>query len=154
MIIIIISSRYSQSIEHDADKILKVQTSCGYGVPRLSRNTSSCDVGKAPETAFEDRETLGHWGVNKVEKNELLPYQESNNTRSLDGLVALRTARMGNGERMWFGDAKARTKRILAPKDSVIAGIFIGILLVLLAQFGVGVLGRYPVEPIAPGIIV
>lgn len=150
------SSRYvpylvGPIIEHDADGLVKVQTSCGYGVPRLSRHTS-CDLGKAPETAFEDRDTISHWGAKKVEKNELIHYQESCNTRSLDGLLALNTARRGSGERMWLTDIKARANRILTPKESVVTGMFIGILLVLLAQLGVGVLKRYSVERTAQGM--
>ena len=113
--------------------VFKVQTSCGYGVPRLSRNTS-CDVANAPEMVFEDRETIGHWGANKVEKNELLPYQEKNNAYSLDGLTGLRTARRGIGERLWLRDIQASAKRILAPKDSIIVGVFVGVILVLLLQ--------------------
>jgi hypothetical protein len=96
-------------------------------------------VGKSPESAFEDRETIGHWAANKVEKNELLPYQEKNNTRSLDGLVGLRTARRGIGERLWIGDVRAYARRVLAARESVLVGVVLGVFLVLLVQLGVGV---------------
>lgn len=111
-------------------------------MPRLSNNIS-CDVGKAPEDAFEDRETLGHWAANQVEKNELLPYQQANNSRSLDGLTGLRTARRGNGERLWLGESNAWVKRILAQRESLFVGVFGGIVLVLGAQLGAGVLQKY-----------
>ena len=123
----------------------KVQTSCGYGVPRLSRNIS-CDVGKTPEAAFEDRETMGHWTSNKADKNELLLYQQKNNTRSLDGLLGLRTARRGNGERLWLGDVGAYVHRVTAPRESVFVGMFLGIMLVFLAQLGAGVLRSIGIE--------
>ena len=122
--------------------VFKVQTSCGYGVPRISNNIS-CDVGKTPEMAFEDRETMDHWGADKVKKNELLSYQEKNNAHSLDGLTGLRTARRGAGERLWLGDIQARVKRILAPKESVIVGVFAGIMLVLLLQLMAGAVKKY-----------
>lgn len=96
-------------------------------------------MAKEPEAAFEDRETIGHWGVTKVEKNELLPYQEKNNARSLDGLVGLRTARRGNGERLWAGDVRAHAQRVLAARESLLAGVVLGVVLVLLAQLGAGV---------------
>jgi len=49
--------------------VFKVQTSCGYGVPRLA-SVAPKDPEKAPEAAFEDRETMGHWASNEIEKNE------------------------------------------------------------------------------------
>jgi hypothetical protein len=131
--------------------VFKVQTSCGYGVPRISSNIS-CDVGKASEMAFEDRETIGHWGANKVEKNELLPYQEKNNAYSLDGLTGLRTARRGIGESLWLGDTKARMRRILAPRESVVTGVFLGIMLVLLVQFMAVALNGTGIERVTLGI--
>lgn len=97
-------------------------------------------MGKAPEAAFQDRETIGHWASNKVEKNELFSYQEQNNTRSLDGLVGLRTARRGIGERLWLGDVRARVQRVMAPRESVFLGMILGTMLVFMAQLGAGVL--------------
>ena len=114
----------------------KVQTSCGYGVPRIAASYSPGDVGKAPETAFEDRETMGHWASNKVEKNELLPYQQKWNSHSLDGLNGLRSARRSSGESLWLGDIRARVERVLAQRESLTVGIVVGVLLVLLAQYG------------------
>ncbi|PSS22101.1 hypothetical protein M430DRAFT_99469 [Amorphotheca resinae ATCC 22711] len=115
--------------------VFKVQTSCGYGVPRLSRNTPE-DPEKNPETAFEDRDTLGHWASNKVEKNELMSYQMEWNSHSLDGLNGMRSARRESGERLWFGDMKARAKRILAQREALLVGIIMGFLLALMARMG------------------
>jgi hypothetical protein len=115
--------------------VFKVQTSCGYGVPRIAASYSPSDAGKAPETAFEDRETMGHWASNKVEKNELLPYQQHWNSHSLDGLNGLRSARRSGGESLWLGDIRARVKRVLAQRESLMVGLVVGVLLVLLAQY-------------------
>lgn len=118
------------------DPPAQVQTSCGYGVPRLCTQ----DGAKGPEPALENRETLSHWGHNKVDKNELLPYQQRWNARSLDGLTGLRSARRDTGETLWVGDLKARGRRILAQQDTLVVGMLVGILLLLLAQLGVGAL--------------
>jgi hypothetical protein len=118
------------------DPPAQVQTSCGYGVPRLCTQ----DAGKGPEAALENREILGHWGTNKVDKNELLPYQQKWNARSLDGLTGLRSARRDTGETLWVEDLKVRGRRILAQQDTLVVGVLMGILLVLLAQLGVGAL--------------
>jgi len=113
--------------------VFKVQTSCGYGVPRLS-SVAQKDPEKAPEAAFEDRETLGHWASNKAEKNELHSYQVANNCNSLDGLTGLKTARRDRGDRLWVGDMTASLQRVLAQREALMAGVFIGILLALLAR--------------------
>lgn len=93
-------------------------------------------MGKAPETAFEDRETMEHWASNQIEKHELLPYRQRCNSHSLDGLNGLRSARRGGGERLWLGDIKMRVKRTLAQREALIVGMVAGILLGLLAQLG------------------
>lgn len=114
-------------------------------MPRVS-NIPSEDVSKSPESAFQDRETISHWGINKEEKNELLAYQEKNNARSLDGLAGLRTARRGRGERMWAGDLAAQARRLLAPKDSVLLGVLLGVVIVLVTQFAWGVWNGYGIR--------
>ncbi|KAI9809778.1 MAG: hypothetical protein M1825_000211 [Sarcosagium campestre] len=95
--------------------VFKVQTSCGYGVPMLDKNPTA-------ESRFEDRKTLGHWASNKVNKNELLPYQMINNARSLDGLPGLRAARRDRGERFWLESTMAWLRRIKAQWDAVLTG--------------------------------
>jgi hypothetical protein len=111
----------------------KVQTSCGYGVPRLS-SAAPNDPEKVPEAAFEDRETIGHWASNKVEKNELLSYQTEWNSNSLDGLTGLKSARREGGEVLWLGDIKASVRRVLLQREALMAGMFIGILMALVAR--------------------
>jgi len=46
-------------------EVFKIQTSCGYGVPRLS-STVPNDPEKPGEAAFEDHETMGHWASDNV----------------------------------------------------------------------------------------
>jgi len=111
--------------------VFKVQTSCGYGVPRLStRDGKTADEEK--RGAFEDRETLGHWASKKVEANELMTYQGEWNADSLDGLTGLRSARRERGERLWLTDAMATFRRIRSQKEAVIAGFLIAVFLNLL----------------------
>ncbi len=105
----------------------QVQTSCGYGVPRLVQvSPSSDDAESASKIAgFQDREMMGHWASNKIEKNELLTYQQTWNSNSLDGLTGLRSARRGKGEVLWVTDLEARLRRIVGQKDSVIFGFLL-----------------------------
>ncbi|RFU24997.1 hypothetical protein B7463_g11339, partial [Scytalidium lignicola] len=114
--------------------VFKVQTSCGYGVPRLSRNSAEKDIEKAPELAFEDRETMGHWAANKVEKNELTSYRMTWNAKSLDGLHGLKSARRDLGQWIWLEDQNAHLKSLLIQKEALALGCFIGVVLVLIAQ--------------------
>lgn len=108
-------------------------------MPRLCTQ----DAGNGLEAALENRKILGHWGANKVEKNELQPYQQKWNSRSLDGLNGLRSARRDNGEILWVEDLKARGRRMMAQGDTLVVGLLMGILLVLLTQIGAGTLIKH-----------
>jgi hypothetical protein len=65
--------------------IFTVQTSCGYGVPRLALQPDGSPY-------LQDRDTMGHWARNKIEKNELLAYHVDKNSESMDNLPGLRSA--------------------------------------------------------------
>jgi len=114
--------------------VFKVQTSCGYGVPRVSQISTSRDTQDASEYAFEDRETLGHWVANKVEKNELTAYRMTWNARSLDGLHGLKSARRDLGQRLWLEDQKAHIRALFVQKEALALGAFIGVILALIIQ--------------------
>jgi hypothetical protein len=105
--------------------VWKVQTSCGYGVPRLG-------LDEEKGAMLQDRETLGHWAHGKVEKNEMNAYRVKNNVESLDGLPGLRTARKDNGEVLWLGELKATARRIAKQREALGAGLFLGLLVWLL----------------------
>lgn len=81
-----------------------MQTSCGYGVPLLSLTTD--EETQTPKPCFQDRETLGHFAQNKVDKNQLRAYQEEWNRESLDGLQGLKSAQRDHGQIVWLGSAK------------------------------------------------
>lgn len=120
--------------------ILKVQTSCGYGVPKVlmpGQISKQRDEEKASdaEEMFLDRETLGHWAGQKVEKNEMGEYQMRNNTKSLDGLPGLKSARRDLGEWIKVVDGKVAVRRVMGQKGALGVGVVLGALLVLLAQF-------------------
>lgn len=111
--------------------VWKVQTSCGYGVPRIKQGEMDVVKGKEEE-AFQDRETLGHWAGKQVERNEMGVYQLKNNLRSLDGLPGLKSARRDAAERVWVEDARAKAGRIWRQREALVAGIFIGVLVAFL----------------------
>ncbi|RDL40978.1 Uncharacterized protein BP5553_00957 [Venustampulla echinocandica] len=113
--------------------VWKVQTSCGYGVPKLT-TSSLGDTEKGYEAAFLDRDTLGHWASNKVERNEVTEYRLMNNTWSLDGIPGLMSARRDSGQWLWIEDGKAFLRRANSQPGTLVVGIIIGVLLSLFVQ--------------------
>lgn len=114
-------------------EIWKVQSSCGYGVPRVNlqpspptSTTEGEDTQKALQTAFQDRETLGHWASKTVEKNELGAYQRKNNVSSLDGLPGLKSARRDAGQNLLLVDCQAFAKKVGAQRQALIVGLLMG----------------------------
>ncbi|KAM5470172.1 hypothetical protein MauCBS54593_004056 [Microsporum audouinii] len=76
--------------------IFQVQTSCGFGVPRLALRTDA-ETG-AVKPYLQDRETISEWGEKKLVKQELFRYQQEWNAESLDGLPGLRAAMLARGK--------------------------------------------------------
>ncbi|PNY28451.1 Pyridoxamine phosphate oxidase family protein [Tolypocladium capitatum] len=122
--------------------IWEVQTSCGYGVPRVKRALyagrpdSGADAPATPAeelgelAVFEARPTMDHWASTKAQSNTLREYQGANNAESIDGLPGLRAARRGSGQRaLWVGDVKARMRRICAETEAVAAGFVLAVVL-------------------------
>ena len=95
--------------------VWKVQTSCGYGVPVME------------EGGFVDRKTLGEWGRKTVEKGKMEAYRVQWNSRSLDGLLGLRTARREGRE--WWGvpEVGAFVKRVLGEREGLVVGVIVGV---------------------------
>ncbi|KFX94457.1 hypothetical protein V490_04357 [Pseudogymnoascus sp. VKM F-3557] len=124
--------------------VFKVQTSCGFGVPKLVKHTSTSASDEEKHTecsyGFEDRETIGHWAKFKMDKNELFQYRRNNNHDSLDGLTGLKSARRDRGELMWVTDVRAWLRKIWGQKDAMFAGFMIAhwiyVLVLLAQQFG------------------
>ncbi|KAI2083754.1 hypothetical protein LOZ36_005452 [Ophidiomyces ophidiicola] len=83
--------------------VFKVQTSCGYGVPRLALTTNPKT--NEPTPYLQDRSTLGHWASVAVSKNEMHDYQRDNNYDSLDGLPGLKSAMIDRGQSSWAVNA-------------------------------------------------
>ncbi|KAL3421553.1 pyridoxamine phosphate oxidase-like protein [Phlyctema vagabunda] len=120
--------------------VWKVQTSCGYGVPKLKPSLASHEDEKEGEgeqdarMGFVDRDTLGHWAGSKVEKGEMQDYQREWNAQSLDALPGLRSARRDRGEWLWLTDGLARFRMIRSQRETLGVGILVGILLVRVVQ--------------------
>ncbi|EAW06815.1 pyridoxamine 5'-phosphate oxidase family protein [Aspergillus clavatus NRRL 1] len=115
--------------------VFKVQTSCGYGVPQLAL-TLDPDTNE-PKPYFKDRETIGHWASNKVEKGQLRAYQQQWNARSLDGLPGLWSAVADSGRSVWVGRARNWMRRhgeeIELVKTSV---LWLGFVMLVLSWMG------------------
>ena len=121
-----------------------MQTSCGFGVPLLSAGPKSGDADSSKELIpiLEDRDTMGHWSRNKIEKNELLEWQAYYNSSSIDGCPGMRSAMRDHGDRVWFVLIRARVRRLLAQKEALSVGLCVGVVLVLVFQFIQGQLIR------------
>lgn len=129
--------------------IWKVQTSCGYAVPMIDEDshkahtstienadTEIAETGELrnpPCKCFEDRHMLEQWLVNKLNKNALDEYMVKFNSRSLDGCLGLQAARKLRGEWLWVGATKAWLFKRLDHPEAMLFGIFIGVLLAVLA---------------------
>jgi hypothetical protein len=120
--------------------IWKVQTSCGYGVPKIALPLELKASAK-PEEAFEDRKTLGHFGEVKVAKNEMGKYQLRNNLRSLDRLPGLKSARRDSGQVMFVEDGKTFIRRMMGQREAIGSGVLLGVLAVVFVNAVRGVLG-------------
>ncbi|KJF60404.1 pyridoxamine phosphate oxidase [Coccidioides immitis RS] len=77
--------------------VFKVQTSCGFGVPRLALTTDPKT--NEPKPYLEDRRALGHFAAVVVAKNQIHTYQRDFNADSLDGLPGMKAAMRDRGMR-------------------------------------------------------
>lgn len=111
-----------------------VQTSCGYAVPRVSSSIDPARVHEGPRAYLQDRETLGHWAGQQVEKGTLHAYHQKMNARSLDGCAGLRAARRANREVMLLEDGMIWLRRTLRQRDAVVLGVVLGLLTVVLLR--------------------
>lgn len=139
-------------------------TSCGYAVPTLDEESHKAhsienadheiattgQLSTRPCKCFEDRHLLEQWLVNKVNKKALDAYMVKFNSRSLDGLLALRAARKSNGEWLWLGDTWAWVQKRLDYPEAVLFGVLLGILLCILGPALPVVLLRLSVHLGAP----
>lgn len=134
--------------------IFEVQTSCGYGVPRVKQGLYKPDSnaeksvadllqegvdGDIDENAvFEARTTMDAWLKKRVDANTMQDYHNETNVYSMDGLPGLKAARRGVGQKIWATDAKAMATRILAQYEALAVGF--GLAVLLYAVLGLGLL--------------
>lgn len=132
--------------------VFEVQTSCGFGVPRVKKGIYSPEDisenrfetllresvnGKIDELAvFEERPTLDAWVRKRVENNTVQKYHNETNVASMDGLPGLKSARRGAGETLWVGDAKARVERVLGQSEAIAVGVVIGVVVMYAVMTG------------------
>lgn len=132
-------------------EIWEVQTSCGFGVPRVKKAIYRPDPDdptpanienilrqgtdtekKLDELAvFEERPTLDKWAGGKTEDNEVQSYHRKNNVFSMDGLPGLRTARRAVGQRIWLDDTRTWVRKVMTNWEALSMGFGGGVLLVI-----------------------
>jgi hypothetical protein len=138
--------------------IWQVQTSCGYGVPRIKKSIYAPDEDSGDKpiddvilqaandkelAVFEERPSLEQWANSIAEQHKMEKYQKTTNIHSLDGLPGLKTARRGIGRTLWVEEAQARVRRLWAEKEAVAVGVFLTVL-VYFIWFGFAALtGRH-----------
>jgi hypothetical protein len=107
--------------------IFKVQTSCGYGVPRMDKGPSKepADDEIIASLPWTDRTTLPNWVGGKT-PDYISGYRVKHNTRSLDGLPGLGAARRDNREWIGVAEVGAWTRRVFwAQLESLLMGILL-----------------------------
>ncbi|KAH6614913.1 hypothetical protein C7974DRAFT_402897 [Boeremia exigua] len=112
-------------------QIKKVQTSCGFG--------TLPGVADGDATAFADheddkdgRETLEAWAAKKIERREMMDFQKLNNSRSMDGLPGLKSARSALDENIAVEDTKAWLRKVSRQWDAVLLGIGLGFIIMII----------------------
>jgi hypothetical protein len=121
-------------------EVFKTQTSCGFGVPLFQRSRSRTLTPPSDEKdeMLGDRDTLTRWGDKEVDKGQMDDYQAEWNSRSLDGLPGLRSARRFKGEWVLLGDSLALVKK-MRQWEAFVLGVLVGWLLFgLVGWRGVG----------------
>lgn len=143
-------------------KVLKVQTSCGFGVPMLDKEHSHSSDEHADGHAAEDavtmvehddnspgndgwkpRDTMDNWARKQLEKKELMDYQKRMNARSLDGLPGLMSARRANDENIAVEDTKAWFRKVSNQQDAIALGFGMGFFFVVF----LGLIGVLDIRP-------
>jgi hypothetical protein len=113
--------------------VFKVQTSCGFGVPRHAMVKLGGDEEKWV-AGFEDRETMGHWASKRIAANTLHEYQKVWNYDSLDGLPGIKAARRAKGETLWVTDLQAWLKRVMAQQEAIAFGFVLATIMSIIAK--------------------
>lgn len=137
--------------------VWQVQTSCGFGVPRVKKAIYSTEDeeaslpkpvdilrqdspnGKVDELCvFEERPTLDKWAGGQVEGDKVQEYHRKNNVDSIDGLPGLRTARRAVGQTLWLADLQSWASRRAAEWQSVCLGFLLALVFGLFLKSAVG----------------
>jgi hypothetical protein len=110
--------------------VFKVQTSCGYGVPKLNGGDKTMPLQLLPDSdalekaSWIDRDTMPDWASKKG--SQIADYRVKNNARSLDGLPGLRSARRDRREWMGMVEVQSWARRVfIAQAGSVLLGMII-----------------------------
>ncbi|KAF7560424.1 hypothetical protein G7046_g3713 [Stylonectria norvegica] len=124
--------------------VFEVQTSCGFGVPRVKKDLYAPDEkaekpadilqagvdGQVDELAvFEERPTLDAWVEKRFDSNTMQAYHNETNVFSMDGLPGLKAARRDVGERLWLTSARNRARTVFAQHEAIAVGFSFAILL-------------------------
>lgn len=113
-------------------KINKVMTSCGFStLPGVDEGDASAFADHEEDGEREGRETLEAWAARKIERKEMSQFQKVNNTRSMDGLPGLRSARQALDENFAVEDTKAWLRKVSRQWDTVLFGIWLGFVIMV-----------------------
>ncbi|CAM1509960.1 Fc.00g002950.m01.CDS01 [Cosmosporella sp. VM-42] len=132
--------------------VFEVQTSCGFGVPRVKKGIYAPDENdKKPVeellkdgvdgvinelSVFEERPTLDGYWKKRADNNTAHEYQNGNNLTSIDGLPGLKGARRAAGETIWLTDLKAKATGISSQYEAMAVGFGLAVLLYAILAAG------------------
>lgn len=118
-----------------------VETSCGYAVPMVSSSIDPERIHEGPRAYLEDRQTLGHWAGNQIEKGVMDEYRVKMNTRSKDGCAGLKVARRQKGENLLLHDCLIWLRRTMRQREALLLGGVLAVLLMVCLRAGIEALG-------------
>lgn len=127
-----------------------VETSCGYAVPQIASTLDPEKISEGPRAYLEDRQTLGHWAGNQIEKGVMDKYRVDMNSRSKDGCAGLRVARRQGGENLMLGDCRIWLKRTMRQWEAMLLGAMLMLVVMICVRLTLAALQPPKPEPRGP----
>ena len=97
----------------------------------ISSHIDPSKIQEGPRAYLDDRNTLGHWAGQRIEKGEMDEYRQRMNSRSLDGCAGLTVARRQRGENLLLENCLIWLKRVMRQREAIVVGVLLGMVLAL-----------------------
>lgn len=107
----------------------------------VSSTIDPAKIHEGPRAYLEDRQTLGHWAGNQIEKGVIDEYRIKMNTRSKDGCAGLKVARRQKGENLLLHDCMIWLRRTIKQREAILLGAVIAMCVMILLRAATQALG-------------